>query len=74
MACEKELAPVFTAIRRFYFGTAKINELQILPFEQLISSADFSYSIRREVAIQALSKSSAKLRVLRLDFTRCEFD
>ncbi|XP_055296930.1 juvenile hormone esterase-like [Sitodiplosis mosellana] len=66
-ACKEELAPIFTKIRRFYFGHAKINASQILPFIQLISSTDFSYSIQKEVAIQALSRSEAKLRVLRVN-------
>ncbi|XP_055296943.1 juvenile hormone esterase-like [Sitodiplosis mosellana] len=66
-ACKKEIAPIFTKIRRFYFGHAKINASQILPFVQLTSSRDVAYSIQREVAIQALSASEAKLRVLRVN-------
>ena len=67
VTCKKELDPIFTQIRRFYFGHAKINGSQILPFMQLASFTNLAYLIQKEVAIQALSKSSAEIRLLRFD-------
>lgn len=68
MTCEKELDPIFTEIRRFYFGHVKINGSQIIPFMQLASFANLAYFIQKEVTIQALSKSNAEIRLLRFDF------
>ena len=68
VACKEKLAPIFTAIRRFYFGNATINATQILPLIQLLSFNNVAYAIQKEVVIQALFKSSAKIRLLRCDF------
>ena len=68
VACKEELAPIFTEIRRFYFGNATINASQILPLIQLLSFNNVAYAIQKEVVIQALFKSSAKIRLLRCDF------
>lgn len=65
VACKNEIATLFNEIRRFYFGSAQINASQILPYMQLISYKKFTYSVHREVALQALSKSKGDIRLLR---------
>ncbi|XP_031633593.1 cholinesterase-like [Contarinia nasturtii] len=65
MSCKEEIAPLFTDIRRFYFGKHPI-DAQIRPYIQLRSSVNFVYSIQKEIAIQALSNSTVDIRLLRV--------
>lgn len=64
-SCKEEVAPLFNEIRRFYYGHATINGSQILPYMQQNSYKKYTYSIHKEVALQALSNPKANIKLLR---------
>lgn len=62
------MAPIFEDIHEFYFGDT--NDIQVEPYIRLTSYMNLVYPMHKEIAIQALSKSKAEIKILRFNIDK----